>query len=407
MNIKALIKSLLLRKFNTALLLLQLAITLGLIVNSSILSLDTANKLAVDTGLKLDETLLVNVADTSGDYRDSDFARSIVAQDIAALSQIPGVKAVSISNQWPIQNGGTNGNVYDLDDPELYETDRALTYVQYMSTDENIFEAWGLELVEGRFLTQLDVAAPMQGQPDYSPNVVITESLSKTLHKGQSSLGQELNAGIVVGVVKDVLLNPNYTQDKQYGVFTHSIGYHVQHKAGYSLLVDPAQMDNVRKKVEDTILGVEAQRDIYNIRTMGEHFENYYANNKGLANLFIMLTLLMLLVTAISSFAYARFHMSQQTKFIGIRRALGAKKSDVIVYVLAENWLISGLAMIFGIGLMIGLNILLSQYVSISKPDVLLAVTGIATVFLAGTFATWWPAYQTSKIPPVIATRSI
>ena len=51
MNIKALIKALLLRKFNTFLLILQLAITLGLIVNSTILSLDTANKLALETGL--------------------------------------------------------------------------------------------------------------------------------------------------------------------------------------------------------------------------------------------------------------------------------------------------------------------------------------------------------------------
>ena len=407
MNIKALIKSLLLRKFNTGLLLLQLAITLGLIVNSSILSLDTANKLSVDTGLKLEETLLVNVSTTSGDYRDYDFARSIMLQDVAALNNLPGVKAVSISNQWPIQNGGTNGNVFDIDDPEVARNDRSLRYVQYLISDHNIADAWGLELVEGRFLTDLDKSTPERRVTGKKLNVVISESLSKTLHKGQSSIGQELNAGFVVGVVKDVLLNPSSDKDAQHGVYINSGANNIQYMNGYSLLVEPGYMDNVRKQVADTIIGVEPQRDIYSIRTMGEHFENYYADNKGLANLFIMLTVLMLLVTGISSFAYARFHMSQQSKYIGIRRALGAKKSDVIMYVLAENWLISGLATLFGIGLMIGLNILLSQYVSITKPDILLAVVGILIMFVAGTLATWWPAYQTSKIAPVIATRSI
>lgn len=405
MNIKALLKSLLLRKFNTGLLILQLAITLGLIVNSSILSLDTAKKLEVDTGLDLTNTLIVRLTPTSGEYQDKDFARSIFRQDLAAISAIPGVEAVSASNQLPIQNGGTNGNVYDLDNPELYKTDRRLTYVSYMNINETIADAWGLQLVEGRHLTAADAAHELADSDSVS--VLITESLSKKLHGGQSSLGQKLNAGTVVGVVKDVLITPHQPEDKQYAVFINNIELNVQWASAYVLKVAPKQMDYVRSQVEDTILKVEPQRDVYTVMTMGEHFENYYANNTGLAKLFIMLTLLMVLVTAISSYAYARFHMSQQTKFIGIRRALGAKKSDVVLYVLAENWLLTGLGVLLGLALMIGLNILLSQYVSLTKPTLFLAVAAMTVIFLAGTFATWWPAYQTSKIPPVVATRSI
>jgi len=70
MNIKALFKSLLLRKFTTGLLILQLAITLGLLVNSAILALDTQEKIAQSTGLDLENILLVSTHPTSGSYRD-------------------------------------------------------------------------------------------------------------------------------------------------------------------------------------------------------------------------------------------------------------------------------------------------------------------------------------------------
>lgn len=403
MNIKALIKALLLRKFNTFLLILQLAITLGLIVNSTILSLDTANKLALETGLELDNTLSIEFRKTSGDYRDIDFTRSIMQQDLAELAKIPGVESITATNQLPLGDGGTNGNVYDLDEPNSDRRDRGLGYVPYFIAKEGVSDALSLEIIEGRMLTNADSPTEESGQV----GVLITESLSKALHKDQSSIGQELNAGIVVGVVKDVLIRPSNAMDKQYAIFINSIEQRANWGDVYILKVESGMLESVKKQVSDVMLGVEPQRDIYKVASLAERFEDYYANNKGLSKLFIMLTSLMLLVTAISSFAYARFHMSQQTKFIGIRRALGAKKRDVILYVLAENWLLTGLGALFGIALMIGLNIMLSQYVSLTKPTVLLTLMGVTLVYLAGTIATWWPAYQTSKIAPVIATRSI
>ena len=404
MNIKALIKSLLLRKFNTFLLILQLAITLGLIVNSTILSLDTADKLSVDTGLNLDDTLSIEFRKTSGDYRDLDFTRSILQQDLAELAKIPGVNAITASNQLPIIDGGTNSNVYDVDDPESNKRDKSLSHVSYFVATQSIGDALSLELVEGRMLTNADSPSEEEGSV---VGVLITESLSKALHNGDSSIGQELNSGVVVGVIKDIFVKPGNPKNKQYAVIINSVEQRAYWADVYILNIEPGMFDSVKSQVADVMLGVEPQRDIYRIASLNERFENYYSDNKGLSKLFIMLTLLMLLVTAISSFAYARFHMSQQTKFIGIRRALGAKKRDVILYVLAENWLLTLLGVLFGIVLMIGLNILLSQYVNLTKPNVLLTLLGMTVVLIAGTVATWWPAYQTSKIAPVIATRSI
>ena len=115
----------------------------------------------------------------------------------------------------------------------------------------------------------------------------------------------------------------------------------------------------------------------------------------------------MIAVTVVSSFAHAHFHVTQQRKYIGIRRALGARKIDIIWYVFSENWLMTFLASILGIASVIGLNIGLSQVITIDKPDILLYCLSVLVIFVSGSLATWLPAYQTTKISPVSATRTL
>ncbi len=404
MNIKALLKSLLLRKFTTGLLILQLAITLGLLINSVILAIDTNNKLAQNTGLDAENILIVSLQPTSGDYRDLDYFRSIVSQDLQALKQMPAIESVSVVNQLPINKRGMLGNVYDLDDPESIERDKYLQDVKIFLTNEELGSTLALALVEGRFLTKDD-------QRDFGSegtgNVVITESLKKALYGDKSALGQETNNGRVVGVVKDIMLDPSIPEDKQYGVFGNNIMEWVFTGRNYLLKIAPGQIDKVRHQVSDVILGVQAERDVYRVRSMAEHLQRFYRHDKGLAQLFLMLCGLMIFVTAISSYAYSQFHISRQKKYIGIRRALGARKKDILLYVLTENWLVYAIGCALGLVMTVGFNILLSQYISLSKPDMMLFLLASAVIFVAGTLATWIPAIKTSNIPPVIATRTV
>jgi putative ABC transport system permease protein len=60
-----------------------------------------------------------------------------------------------------------------------------------------------------------------------------------------------------------------------------------------------------------------------------------------------------------------------------------------------------------GIGFVMLFNILLSEQITISKPSISLYLTAFSVIFASSTIATWWPARQTSKIPPVIATRTV
>jgi len=404
MNIKALIKSLFLRKFSTGLLLLQLALTLGLIINSTILALDTKAKLEKDTGMPLDEMLVVVSSSTSGAFKELSYAASIAEEDLAKIEQIPGVIAAATSVQLPIQTGGWNGNVNDVDDQDAVLRDRYLKFVAKFHSNEKLAQIFDLDLAEGRYLTEAD-RTPLFSEEEM--NIVITESLKNALYPSESAIGKLTNAGRIVGVVKDFVINPGLADDKQYAVFTNmpvTLAEFVQH---YIIRVEPSQLNQVKAQIRDVILGVQPERDIFGLFSMREHMDSFYANDQGLVSLFIGLCILMVVITAISSYAYAQFHITQQTKLIGIRRALGATKKDIVMYVLTENWLVYALGCLIGIGATIGFNVMLSQYIELSKPDFVLAAMGVGILFVASTLATWLPAKKTSNIPPVIATKTV
>ena len=91
MNIKALLKALLLRKFATCLLLLQLALTLGLVVNTVLISLDTSKKINDPLMFDVPNLLAIQLLPTSGEYKDQTFYDAITKQDLKKLTELDGV----------------------------------------------------------------------------------------------------------------------------------------------------------------------------------------------------------------------------------------------------------------------------------------------------------------------------
>lgn len=412
MNIKALLKALRLRKFATSLLLLQLSLTIGLMVNTVILTLTTAEKLKDPLGFDIEQLITVELLPTSGAYRDTDYFRSIAAQDMAKITAIDGVISAAHYNQLPIQRGGWNGNLQPADFPEDKVLPRELRYVPQFFTSEIGLDNLGVEIIEGRGLTAADDITDNFYTPgkrgDIEQNIVLTESLAKAVFPDKSALGELTNSGRVVGIAKDFSINPSDNgRGRFFGLFGNFMYSQADYGQNYIVRVEPGRVAEVQAQLRDVILGVQPERDIIRIRSMSDRFQNYYSQDSGLANLFAMLSLLMIVVTVVSSFAHAHFHVTQQRKFIGIRRALGARKKDIMLYVFSENWLLNLGASLLGVATMIGLNIALSKVITIEKADILLYGLAVLIIFVAGTLATWLPAYRTTKISPVIATRTL
>jgi putative ABC transport system permease protein len=405
MNIKALLKAMQLRKFATALLLFQLALTLGLVVNTLILALDTRDKLNQPLGFTAQNLLQVSLKPTSAQFQDKDYYLSILKQDIANLSALDGVNSVAHYNQLPLQNGGWSRNIQDINFPDDGILADELSSVPLFYSSAIGLQNLGIEINKGRSFTAADDTTYTE---QAESNIIVTSSLAEALYPKDSALGQLTSAGRIIGIANDFLVRPNIIGRARYFAwFGNTTMTRADLTQNYLLNVKPGQLAKVKAQVESTLLEVHPERDILRVYSMQQRLDRLFQQEAGLADLFSLLCLLMLMVTVVSSFAHAHFHVSQQRKYIGIRRALGARKIDIMLHVFSENWLISLFSSILGIVAVIAINLGLSQVIVIAKPDILLFIGAVVLIFTSGTLATWLPAYKTTKIPPVIATRSL
>jgi putative ABC transport system permease protein len=420
MNIKALLNAMALRKFATTLLLIQLALTLGLVVNTLLLALDTREKLNQPLGFNAQNLLIVSLKPTSAQFQDESYYLSVLQQDMAKLGALDGVNSVAHYNQLPLQNGGWSRNLFDVNFPDDGIGPEALTSVPLFYSSANGLENLGIELVQGRGLTAADDTTPAKNplQKNLSSdekssaqderNIIVTQSLADAIYPDGAALGQLTTDGRIVGIAKDFLVRPNKIGPARYfAYFSNFTTTRPDISKNYVLNLSPGAINKVKAQIESTLLAVQPERAIGRIYSMPERLARLFRQESGLANLFSVLCVLMLLVTVVSSFAHAHFHVSQQRKYIGIRRALGARKIDIMLYVFSENWLISLFSSILGIVAVIVINLGLSQVIAIEKPDILLFIGAALVVFISGTLATWLPAYKTTEISPVVATQTL
>jgi putative ABC transport system permease protein len=116
---------------------------------------------------------------------------------------------------------------------------------------------------------------------------------------------------------------------------------------------------------------------------------------------------LLLLITGLGIVGLASFSVSRRTKQIGTRRALGASKADIAKYFLSENLLISGVGVVLGAALTIGLNIWMVDAFDLDSMNGMLIPAAMVVLLIVGQLAVLGPARRAASVPPAVATRTI
>jgi putative ABC transport system permease protein len=117
--------------------------------------------------------------------------------------------------------------------------------------------------------------------------------------------------------------------------------------------------------------------------------------------------LILLCVTAAGIVGLTSFWVGQRHRQIGVRRALGARKADILHYFQIENLLIAGAGVLLGVVLALGLNLWLMTHYEMSRIPVFYVFTGVLAMLALGQVAVFAPARRASNVPPVVATRSV
>jgi putative ABC transport system permease protein len=115
----------------------------------------------------------------------------------------------------------------------------------------------------------------------------------------------------------------------------------------------------------------------------------------------------MLLVTALGIAGLANFWVQQRRRQIGIRRAIGATRGDILRYFQTENFLIVSGGIALGVLLALVLNLALMTHYELPRLPWVYLPIGALSLWLLGQLAVLSPALRAAAVPPVVATRSV
>ena len=175
---------------------------------------------------------------------------------------------------------------------------------------------------------------------------------------------------------------------------------------GFVVRTEAGERDRVMKVIEEALFKVNPDRIVSNIRSFDEIRTDAFRDDMAMAVLLAVIGISLLAVTAFGIVGQASFWVTQRTRQIGTRRALGARKRDILRYFQTENALITLIGIATGSALAIGVNALLVQYLGFDELPKMWLPVGGALVLILGQLAVLGPALKASRIAPDIATRS-
>src|SRR5215469_11728016 len=111
--------------------------------------------------------------------------------------------------------------------------------------------------------------------------------------------------------------------------------------------------------------------------------------------------------TALGIVGLTSFSVSQRTRQIGTRRALGARRADIVRYFMTENWLITSIGVVLGSVFAVALNYWLVSLFKVSPISWYYIPAGVLGLWVLGLLAVLGPALRAAAISPAIATRSV
>jgi len=169
---------------------------------------------------------------------------------------------------------------------------------------------------------------------------------------------------------------------------------------------DPGALDAVFNELEPIMLAVNADR-IVTIRPIAEYKRRYFDDEIVLVKVLTALAVLLIGVTSLGIIGLTSFSVTQRTREIGTRRALGATRSAVLRYFVIEIWVITGIGLVLGAVLTYALNYALAHLADAPSIGWPLIATGIAFLWVIGLISALAPAFRATLVPPVVTTRSV
>jgi putative ABC transport system permease protein len=398
MGIRPILSALLRNSAGAILVALQIAITLAIVVNAVYLTHQRVTLVGRPSGIDDQNIFSFSV---EGFEKDFDFI-GMVRDDMALLRQMPGVIDAAPMHQVPLSGSGSSSGYYSLPDKKGKDSP-----ANYYRTDDHAVTALGVKLSAGKTFDPSAIEWKQKEQ-GHSPIAIVSQGFAQALFPGEKNLvgkdfyDDQSKPIRIVGVIEHmhgswvgwdkvdrVLLVPRVSEYTRYVVRTK-----------------PGELARVMNETETALRKRDPNRVVGKLRKMSDDKQRSYSGDTMMAFTLAVVTGLVLVFSSLGIFGLATFNVNSRTRQIGTRRAVGARKLDIVQYFLAENWIVTTAGVLVGCGLALAVGYWLSTQYQLPRLDLYYLVGGILGLWVVGQLAAWQPALRAASVSPAMATRN-
>ena len=393
------------RALSGVLVIAQVAVALMLLTGAGLLIHSFAEALSVDTGLDERNVVTARIALTR-QYRASDDAANGIRERLfQAMRQIPGVTSVAIAFSTPFQ-GGLPINAFTLENDTLPPGSPQPGAYRVIVTP-GYLQTLGLKLVEGRFYEEADVTSKRA-------QFVVDQSFARKFFPKGSAVGGRFVFGprpdkpedwpVIIGVVKDV--PHNGVEEKSGNPFIYQL-FQGGRPGGLTLFLRSTRpAADVVSALRQSVRAIDPSLPLFEAGSLEDAVGSSFDNRRAVMLLLAAFAVLALFLSALGIYGVLAYDVSQRTREIGMRSAIGASRGQIAGLILRQGLWKGGIGVLLGL---IGAVLLSSSMTTLlfnvrpTDPAVYAAVS--LMLIAVALLASYLPARRASRIDPLIALR--
>jgi putative ABC transport system permease protein len=391
------------RRFRDALVVAEVALALILLVSAGLLLQTLHNVRAIDSGFSSDKILTLTTRLPYPKYAQDARRMNYFDGVLQRVRALPGVESAGFTSNLPFTaRGNTNG--FSIEGVQFAPGDRPDALYREVSND--YLQTMRVRLVEGRLFNDDDRANSL-------PVVIINETFKKQYWPNTSALGKRIQTSgpdtpwqTIVGVVRDVR-ERGLEMDLKPGVYLPvaqvPFGWNIPSQLAVRTAMDPL---SIAQAVRQAIWSVDKDQPISNLGTMDDIVDLEIADHRQQTMLLGSFAGLALILACLGIYGVLSYTVTQRTREIGVRMALGASSADVTRLVVRQGLVLALAGNVIGIGVALAVTRSLTKLlVGVQAADPAIYISVAVLLSLVAAAACFIPASRAARVDPMVALR--
>ena len=383
----------------------EAAVCLMLLAGGGLLLRSFLRVLEVDPGFRPSGVLTMQISLPQQKYSKKEQVQTFFRQALERIRALPGVQSAGAISGLPLSDNPNSGTL--TIDTQAVPMDKRTPETDYRGATPGYMEAMGTPLLEGRFFDAHD-------NETGAPVAIVDQSLARLYWPNESALGKRVKVGgmdsktpwmTIVGVVRHVhygSLEAN-SRVEMYWPFAQQPYPQSQLDLAVRTAGDPRSLATM---IQREVQALDPDQPLFHVRPMEEWMADSVARRRLALILLASFAGLALLLAAVGIYGTTSFSVAQQTRDIGVRRALGAQRGDVFRLVLREGVTTVAIGAAVGIAGALAITRLIRQALfQVSAADPVTYAAVLATLTLVALLAAWLPAWRATRVEPLEALR--